>query len=43
MIDSFLIFITAMVVGIGAGTGMGIGIKLTDTIIKKYEKGIWKV
>lgn len=33
--------LTAIFLGFLAGIGMGIGIKITDTLIKYYEKNIW--
>lgn len=40
-IDTLLVAISAVFVGLCAGFGMGVGIKVTDTVIKYYEKNIW--
>lgn len=39
--STFLIFLSATFLGLVAGIGMGVGIKVTDYLIKHYEKKIW--
>jgi len=39
--STLLIFLSATFLGLVAGFGMGVGIKVTDYVIKYYEKKLW--
>lgn len=40
-LDIILYGLTAIFLGVLIGFGMGVGIKITDTVIKHYEKNLW--